>query len=85
MLDSTSDTARSVRALHRVLVKARYLALQGSDVQQLAGVLDWAERLADDIAASEDHAGQFAEHLAGLGEDFPEFAGVAQDYNESRL
>jgi hypothetical protein len=84
MLDSTSETARSVRALHRVLAKARYLALQGSSTQQLAGILDWAERLADDIASSEDHLQQFTEHLGGLGEDHPEFAGILSDYTSGR-
>jgi hypothetical protein len=80
MLNSTSETARSVRALHRVLVKARYRALQGATAEQLAGILDWAERLADDIVACEDHAQQFSEHLEGLGEDYPDFAGIVQDY-----
>ncbi len=80
MLNSTSETARSVRALHRVLIKARYRALQGATGEQLAGILDWAERLADDIVSSDDHSRQFSEHLEGLGEDYPEFAGILHDY-----
>lgn len=84
MLDSNSETTRSARALHRVLVKARHLALHNS-VEQLAGILDWAEILADDLAAQEDRGRQFAEHLEGLGEDHPEFAGVFRDYKDGRL
>jgi hypothetical protein len=68
-----------------VLIKARYLALQGTTPERLAGILDWAESLADDIASVDDHASQFQQHLDALGEDFPEFSGVAVDYNEGRL
>ena len=82
MLNSTSDSLRSVRALHRVLIKARYLALQGSPVAQLVGILDWAERLAGDIASPEEQR-QFSEHLQGLGEDYPEFSGILRDYNDA--
>lgn len=84
MLDSNSDLARSARALHRVLVKARHLA-QCKSTEQLAGILDWAELLADDIATPEDRSRQFGEHLEGLGEDHPDFAGVFRDYRDDRL
>lgn len=84
MLDSISETARSARALHRVLVKARHLALNNS-AEQLAGILDWAELLASDLAASEGCIRQFGEHLEGLGEDHPEFAGVFRDYKDGWL
>jgi len=84
MLESNSDTARSARALHRILIKARHLA-QCNNTAQLAGILDWAELLADDIASIEDRSRQFGEHLEGLGDDHPEFAGVFRDYNEGRL
>lgn len=77
MLESINDATRLTRALHRVLVKARFLALQNCDVGKLAGVLDWAEILADDIAAGRDE--EFSVHLEGLGEDHPEFAGISRD------
>lgn len=71
--------------MHRVLVKARYFALQDRDLEKVTGILDWAELLADDMAAGENRTGQFAEHLEGLGEDYPEFSGVFRDYEEGRL
>jgi hypothetical protein len=67
-----------------VLVKTRYLALQGATPQRLATLLDWAERLADDITTSDDDFRQFTEHLEGLGEDEPEFAGILRDYHAER-
>lgn len=84
MLDSNSETARSVRALHRVLIKSRHLA-QCNSAEQLATILDWAELLADDIAATEDRSRQFGEHLEALGDDHAEFAGVFRDYQEGKL
>jgi hypothetical protein len=84
MLDSNSNTAQSARALHRVLIKVRHLALC-KDAERLAGVLYWAELLADDIAATEDRTRQFGEHLKGLGSDYPDFAGVYRDYREGKL
>jgi hypothetical protein len=85
MLDSNTETARSARALHRVLIKARHFALGNGAHEQLVGILDWAELLAADIAAAEDRTQQFAEHLVGLGDDHPELAGVARDYQHRRL
>ena len=79
MSNSTSETTRSAQALHRVLVKTRYLALQGEAPERLAAILDWAELLAQDIAANED-GHEFAAHLQGLGDDLPEFAGIFRDY-----
>jgi hypothetical protein len=84
MLASNTETARSARALHRVLVKARHLALENSD-GRLAGILDWAELLAADVADAENRTREFGEHLEGLGEDHPEFAGVYRDYQENRI
>jgi hypothetical protein len=84
MSESNSNTADSARALDRVLIRARHLA-QCNNTQQLAGVLDWTELLADDIAASDDRSRQFSEHLQGLGDDHPDFAGVFRDYHEGRM
>ena len=84
MLDSTCETRRCLQALHRVLIKARHLALQEPAAAKLAGILDWAELLAADFAAPEDRAEQFAEHLQALGEDHPELAGVYRDYHDER-
>jgi hypothetical protein len=84
MLDSNSEAVRSARALHRVLIEARHLALGNAAHEQLVGILDWAELLADDIAAAEDRTEQFAEHLKGLGDDHPKLAGVARDYQDGR-
>lgn len=82
MLASINDTSRCARALHRVLVKARLLALQDGDASKLAAILDWAEILADDIAQDRDE--DFAEHLEGLGANHPELAGISREH-ESQL
>jgi len=84
MLASTYETSRSAAALHRVLIKARHLALQDPGHCQLAAILDWAELLAADMAAPDNRAPQFAEHLHGLGDDHLEFAGVFRDYRDDR-
>ena len=69
-------------AVHMILVRARYLAGEGTDPQKLYQILDWAEILPSLIACrEEDTTAEFRAMLSGLGEQFPEFAGFVQNFD----
>ena len=82
MLTSNFD---GLKALHRVLVNARFRAGDGATAAELYSILDHAETLLVDILSSEDQTELFAGQLEELGARFPEFAGILSDYQTGRL
>src|SRR5262249_51780247 len=76
-------TSNALRALHRVLVKARYLALTTGDATLVARVLDHAEYMATLPVESDDWVPEFRRTLLALGESLPEFAGLLQEFDEA--
>lgn len=77
MLDSNTE---GLKALHRVLIKARFRAYQGDEVDVLASLLDDAEYLADCLATDENRTEVFVEHLRGMGEKFPDLSGIVEEF-----
>jgi hypothetical protein len=73
----------ALHAVHRILVIARGLAAAGADPPKLYKVLDWAEVLPTLITPErpDDTTEEFREILAGLGAEFPEFAGVLSSFD----
>ncbi|HUG90327.1 MAG TPA: hypothetical protein VML55_05820 [Planctomycetaceae bacterium] len=82
MLTSNTD---GLKALHRVLVNARFRAGEGADADELYPILDHAETLLTDILSPEDQTELFQGELETLGSRFPEFAGILSDYQARRL
>jgi hypothetical protein len=76
--------APALYALHLVLVKARALAAEGAEQQKLYRILDWSEVLPALVGRNaEDATDEFRSILLGLGEEFPEFAGVLQNFDRN--
>jgi len=79
---SQNKLAPALYAVHLILVKSRSLAADGADQQKLYRILDWAEALPSLIGREgEDATHEFRSMLLGLGEEFPEFAGLAQNFD----
>jgi hypothetical protein len=82
MLISNTD---GLKALHRVLVKARFRAGEGAASDELYALLDHAEKLLADILSPEPQTELFEGQLEDLGSSFPAFAGILNDYQARRL
>jgi hypothetical protein len=63
---------RAMHALHRVLIHARFMALQDAPATDLATVLDWAELLPTFVAAPVDRTLEFRNTLETIAERFPQ-------------
>lgn len=79
------STTKALLALHRVLIKTRYLAQSNLDRGSLIDILDYAEFLAQCLTEGEDRLAEFEAQLKGLGSDHPEFAGIWRDYELGTL
>ena len=77
MLDFNID---GLKALHRVLIKARFRAYQGESSQVLASLLDDAEYLIDSLLSEEDRTEEFVGYLRGMGERFPDLSGLSKAF-----
>src|SRR5205823_3598952 len=75
-------TSNALRALHRVLVKARHLALTTGDAGPVARVLDHAEYMATLPTETDDWVPEFRRTLQSLGDSMPEFAGLLREFDE---
>lgn len=72
----------ALRALQRVLTLSRHLAYTGTEAKEIAGILDEAEYLVAILLHEEEEAiGEFRRVLQHIGTKFPEFAGVAADFD----
>jgi hypothetical protein len=67
-------------ALHRILIQARYLVGEKAEAKKLYALLDHAEILPVMIGNQLDESDAYAGMLESLGEQSPEFAGIARDY-----
>lgn len=79
------STSRAAAVLQRVLVKIRYLSLDGVASDRLALMLDYAEAMAAHIAKDDNRQQEFEQQLQGLAERFPDFSGIWNDYEQGRL
>ncbi len=68
-------------AIHQVLCKARFWALEGCESSKMAKILDWAGILPTLVCRQEDcdTSEDFRNMLIGLGESFPECAGFVKN------
>src|SRR5689334_559850 len=71
--------------LHRILVEARLMALEGRSTARIAEVLDWAELLPQFMAAEGDKTEDFANALDAIVEKQPRFAHVVNAFNRPAL
>ncbi len=70
-------------AIHWILVRARNEAIDGMEAKKMYDIMDWAELLPSLIVRPhEDTTEEFREMLGGLGEKYPEFAGVVRCFDE---
>jgi hypothetical protein len=80
---SSKKVAPALYAVHLILVKVRSLAAEGTNQQKLYRILDWSEVLPSLIGRDgEDATNEFRSTLLGLGEEFPEFAGLLQNFDK---
>ncbi len=73
-------------AIHTILIKLRFTALtEGIENQKLSKILDWTEILPTLITRQEDRdtTEEFREMLKGLGEEFPESAGILTNFDRN--
>ena len=69
-----------LRAIHRVLIQARWMAYQGRDHAAIAEVLDSAELMPLLLIPGEPSDLTILELLQGLAQRFPEFQGICETY-----
>lgn len=77
MLASNTD---GLQALHLLLIKARALSFETPGNTELAEVLDTAEFLVTCILSEDQTTETFRNSLNDLGDRFPEFAGIAANF-----
>ena len=86
MNSNFSDSA--IRAMHRVIIKARFLAYKNTDPQTIARILDHADPLGfmlmDDFRpeGGEDLASLFRRHLQGIEDTFDGFNGLVAGFDQ---
>jgi hypothetical protein len=71
---------RECRVLHRLVLLARLMAYQRKGHDEIAAVLDDADYLAQEMAASAGLQPTFEERLEGLAEGKPHYAGILEEY-----
>ena len=77
-----SKIPAALYAIHLICAQTRTLAGEGADQKKLYKILDWVEILPSLIMRrEEDTTEEFRETLAGLGEEFPEFAGYLSNFD----
>lgn len=59
--------------MHRVLIYARAMALDGESSQRIADVLDWAELLPRFLAAEQNRTAEYRDALIAIAEKEPLF------------
>lgn len=79
------SNTKGLKALHRVLIQARMMALDKADPQRLFLILDWAEVLPTYIWDAENRSAEFENALAGVSEDFPELSALLSEYQKDRI
>lgn len=77
MLASNTD---GLKALHHILIKARYRAGEGASSAEFYAILDRAESLLADILGPDDQTELFEEELCALGDKFQDLTGISEDY-----
>jgi hypothetical protein len=78
----TNKQKQALKAIHRILVLARFMAYQNEPTAKIAKVLDYAEILPTLISADEDRTGEFRTHLQGLASEFPAGIGILQEFDQ---
>ena len=80
--NNANSAHNALRALHRVLLQARFLAYTGQDGKKVAALLDDAEYLVALLMRGERSGGEFRSYLEGMGRKFPELSGLVTEFDE---
>jgi hypothetical protein len=64
---------QALLALHRVLIEARMMGLQGESGASIAEVLDWAELLPGFLGGERENTDDFRNALEAIAEKSPRF------------
>jgi hypothetical protein len=72
---------QALNAIHRILVLARFMALQNEPQPKIAKVLDYAEILPTLIATNEDRTQEFRVHLQGFASEFSQGIGILEEFD----
>lgn len=75
---------QALKAIHRILILARFMAYQNEPTAKIAKVLDYAEILPTLISADEDRTEEFRTHLQGLASEFSQGVGILQEFNQDK-
>ena len=74
----------ALRAVHRILIVARHISVEGCEAKKMAAILDTAEYLVTLIINKKDLEKRFGEALKGLGEKYPELHGIFLDFEKNK-
>jgi hypothetical protein len=72
---------QAIRALHQIFVRGRFMAYTEEPYQDIARLLDYAERMPEFIASEIDETAEFASYLQGIVESFPNCSYILTDFN----
>ena len=61
----------------------RLYAYKGVETEQIARILDDAEYLVALMMRPDDGADNFRRHLGGMARKYPEFIGIAEEYDQA--
>ncbi len=81
---TTKKQKQALKAIHRILVLARFMAYQNEPAAKIAKVLDYAEILPTLISADEDRTEEFRTHLQGLATELAQGVGILQEFDQER-
>ena len=78
---SSDKEKQAIKAIHRIIIVARFMAYQDEPTAKIAKVLDYAEILPTLISVDEDRTEEFRTHLEGFASEFPAGAGILQEFD----
>jgi hypothetical protein len=80
---ANSKQKQALKAIHRMLVLARFMAYHNEPISKIAKVLDYAELLPTLLFVDEDRTDVFRTHLEGFASEFSAGTGILQEFNQS--
>jgi hypothetical protein len=81
---TTKKQKHALKAIHRILILARFMAYQNEPTARIAKILDYAEILPILISADEDRTEEFRTHLEGLASEFSRGVGILQEFDQDK-
>lgn len=84
MIDETKYS-HALYALHLIFVRGRYMSLTNESPQDIAALLDYAERLPSFIASNDNRTEEFRAYLVEIATRFPACKYILTRFDEPSI